>query len=195
MRGKATSRSSWRPRGGADPSAHAGPLGLSPWSGPGKAGARGAERAASGAPSLPPSHQMFPSRGGSCSPAEPLNGLARVPCAGSRAPPCGSLRDPVGRALARGAGPAGGSRWEPGSALWSPPQCRCPASSRGRPRQGRRRRTGAADLPAGSGRGHSAPRVFKLSCFRERPRCLSLSLFLISFRAQPPKPQASLPER
>ena len=57
------------------------------------------------------------------------------------------------------------------------------------------REGGAADLPEGSGRGHSAPRVFKLSCFRERPRCLSFSLFLNLLPSSAPKTTSSLPER
>lgn len=73
--------------------------------------------------------------------------------------------------------------WEPGSALGLPRSASAvpvPASAPARER-------GAADLPEGSGRGHSAPRVFKLSCFRERPRCLSFSLFLNLLPSSAPK--------
>lgn len=44
-------------------------------------------------------------------------------------------------------------------------------------------------------RASSSESVQTESCFRERLICLSDFFFLISFRAQPPKPQTSLPER
>ncbi|XP_021018873.1 uncharacterized protein LOC110294761 [Mus caroli] len=44
-------------------------------------------------------------------------------------------------------------------------------------------------------RASSSESVQTESCFRERLICLSDFFFLISFGAQPPKPQTSLPER
>lgn len=121
-----------------------------------------------------PPEISFP--GGSCTPAEPPNVLERVPCSRFPAPRCGWRRDPADRALSsfpHSCPRRVGTEQHPPLA----PSVPVPACFRSRPRQGRRCKTGAAVLPAGSGRGHRARRVFKLSCFRDGPRCVCVPLF------------------
>lgn len=155
--------------GGGGPLRARGPAGPLFASGPGKAGAGGAEGAAPLAWWPPPPHQMFPSRVDSA----PLqNDLVRVPSPAVRVAPGPSAQSsPRSRTAAGRNGsprlplvapavpvPRHFPRW--------PPPGRKAQNRRSGPTCGVRARA-----------PHRARRVFKLSCFRDRPSCLSLALF------------------
>lgn len=178
MRGNTTSGCSWRPGAGRVPQLTPARRPSFSSQGPGRRELKRANPAASRDQLSLSSHLMFPSRGDPTPLTDHQTYGARPSTPNSQPHYAGGARTQQQELwqLPHSAG----SRWGPASALWSPPQYQCPANLCGHPHQGRRRRRGTANLPAGSGRGHTSLQTE--SCFRERPFCLFLSLsFLISF--------------